>query len=90
LKIHPNDFALEEFLLSLSKEHLGVVEHLVGCATCRRRFFGFRRRPGPLAMKVADVLSWPSGAVDYRSLIQESEARLRDREQAMIKERSSS
>ncbi len=39
-------------------------------------------------MKVADVLSWPSGAVDYRSLILESEAKLRDREQAMIKERA--
>jgi tetratricopeptide (TPR) repeat protein len=39
-------------------------------------------------MKVADVLSWPGSPVDYKSLIQESEARLRDREQAMIQERA--
>ena len=28
LKIHPNEFILEQFLLSLSSQHLDVVEHL--------------------------------------------------------------
>ncbi len=88
MKIHPNDFVLEEFLLSLSREHRSVVEHLVDCRSCRNRLFGFRQRSGPLAMKVADVLSWPGHLVDYRSVIQESEARLLDREQAMIQERA--
>lgn len=88
MKIHPNDFVLEEFLLSLSREHRSVVEHLVDCRTCRSRLFGFRHRSGPLAMKVADVLAWPSSLVDYRSVIQETEAKLLDREQAMIKERA--
>lgn len=89
MKIHPNDFALEEFLLSLSKEHLGVVEHLVICGTCRRRFLGFlRQRSSPLARKVADVLPWPGSPSDYGALIWESESKLRSREQALFKERA--
>ncbi|HEX9944434.1 MAG TPA: hypothetical protein VGG03_20685, partial [Thermoanaerobaculia bacterium] len=88
MKIHPNDFSLEEFLLSLSKEHLGVVEHLTRCATCRRRFLGFlRHRPGPLAKKIADVLPWRGRPADYSPVFQESQQNLQDRESAMLKER---
>jgi tetratricopeptide (TPR) repeat protein len=87
LKIHPNDFALEEFLLSLSKEHLGVVDHLVGCITCHRRFRRFLRGDkGPVARKVADVLAWPQSAPDYSSLWECAEF-FKEREQMLMKER---
>jgi tetratricopeptide (TPR) repeat protein len=89
LKIHPNDFALEEFLLSLSKEHLGVVDHLVRCSTCRRRFLGFLRSgSGPVARRVADVLPWPIEPVDYGTLIQDNAKEFRSREQVMARERA--
>lgn len=89
MKIHPNDFALEEFLLSLSKEHLGVVDHLVRCSTCRRRFLGFLRSgSGPVARRVADVLPWPVEPVDYGTLIQHNTREFRSREQVMAKERA--
>jgi tetratricopeptide (TPR) repeat protein len=89
LKIHPNDFALEEFLLSLSKEHLGVVDHLVRCATCRRRFLGYLRSGrGPVARRIADVLPWPIEAVDYGSMIRHNEKEFRSREQVMARERA--
>jgi len=89
LKIHPNDFALEEFLLSLSKEHLGVVDHLVRCSTCRRRFLGFLRSgSGPVARRIADVLPWPVEPVDYGMMIQHNAREFRSREQVMAKERA--
>jgi tetratricopeptide (TPR) repeat protein len=89
LKIHPNDSALEEFLLSLSEEHLGLVDHLVRCLTCRRRFLGsMRNGSGPLARKIADVLPWPGKRVDYGQIIRSHEGRLHDRSMAMAKERS--
>lgn len=88
MKIHPNDFSLEEFLLSLSREHLGVVEHLSRCATCRRRTLGLlRHRSGPLAKKVAGVLSWPGKPVDYGQVLREREQAFRARERAMAEER---
>lgn len=89
MKIHPNDFALEEFLLSLSKEHLGVVDHLVGCSLCRRRFMGFMRsHSGPLARKIADVLHWSAEPTDYGSMIRDNEKELHNREQVMARERA--
>jgi tetratricopeptide (TPR) repeat protein len=88
LKIHPNDFALEEFLLSLSREHLVIVEHLSRCATCRRRFMGFtRHRSGMLANRLAEVLHWPQGPDDYGPVLREHEQSFREREQSMAKER---
>ena len=89
MKIHPNDFSLEEFLLSLSREHLVVVEHLSRCTTCRRRTLGLlRHRSGPLARKVADVLAWPGKAVDYGQVLWDHEQSFRVREHAMAQERS--
>jgi len=88
LKIHPNDFALEEFLLSLSKEHLGVVEHLVVCATCRRRFLGsLRRRSSLTTQRVADVLRWPLSPGVYSQAFIDSERSMRQREKILAKER---
>jgi tetratricopeptide (TPR) repeat protein len=89
LKIHPNDFALEEFLLSLSTEHLGVVDHLVNCAICRRRLQGWmRHRSGPVARKLADVLRWPVEPADYGQALKDSEELFRDREQILVQERA--
>ena len=64
MKIHPNEFTLEEFLLSLSRQHLEVVEHLVGCATCRGRFQGLVRQRS-LSKQTADVLQWSRQPAEY-------------------------
>jgi tetratricopeptide (TPR) repeat protein len=89
LKIHPNEFLLEELLRSLSREHLEVVEHLAGCVTCRRHLKGFpRRRSGPIAAKLADVLQWPQQTVDYGSALRETERTLEHRELALAQERA--
>jgi tetratricopeptide (TPR) repeat protein len=87
LKIHPNGFTLDEFLLSLSRQHLEVVEHLTGCATCRRRFQGLVRQRA-LSKQTADVLPWPRRATDYGPALDDSGQALLSRERAMAKERS--
>jgi tetratricopeptide (TPR) repeat protein len=80
---------LEEFLGSLSREHLRVVEHLTRCATCRRQLQGFSRgRPGPVARRLADVLQWRGKAVDYEAAIQETERVLQTSERALAEERA--
>jgi tetratricopeptide (TPR) repeat protein len=86
LKIHPNEFTLEEFLLSLSSPHLDVVEHLVGCATCRRRFQGLVRQRS--LAKTADVLPWSRRPTEYGPALAESGQVLLDRERAMARERA--
>jgi tetratricopeptide (TPR) repeat protein len=91
LKIHPNDFALEEFLLSLSREHLGVVDHLVRCATCRRRLLAFlRHRSGPLARKIADVLPWPGkpATAEYGPILQRHHVEFQSRGSILAQERA--
>lgn len=47
MKIHPNDDALEEFLLSLADPHRALVRHLATCAYCRARV-AYLPRPVPL------------------------------------------
>jgi tetratricopeptide (TPR) repeat protein len=47
VKIHPNDDALEEFLLSLADPHRALVRHLAMCAYCRSRI-AYLPRPVPL------------------------------------------
>lgn len=89
MKIHPNEFLLEEFLRALSGEHLELVEHLASCAPCRLRFGNFTRgRSGPVAQKVADVLQWPQRPVDYGRTFHATERVLRDRECTLAAERS--
>lgn len=89
MKIHPNEFVLEEFLLSLSRERLEVVEHLARCAHCRRRLQGLRRcRQGPVLEKIATVLQWPQKSVDYEPSFQETERVLQNRECALAEERA--
>lgn len=56
MKIHPNDLALEELLLSLGSDHRAVLDHLVRCESCRRRLHELReQRP----FRSAKVLGWP-------------------------------
>jgi len=89
LKIHPNHFALEELLLSLSREHLEVVDHFTRCATCRRRFQELmRHRTGPIARKLAQVLPWPPTPADYGPALENTEQFLEDREHVVVKERA--
>jgi tetratricopeptide (TPR) repeat protein len=91
LKIHPKDFALEEFLLSLSREHLSVVAHLASCGVCRRRFLGLmRHRSGPVARRMADVLHWPERPADYTPALHGSEQVFQDRQDILSEERSES
>jgi tetratricopeptide (TPR) repeat protein len=86
LKIHPNGFTLEEFLVSLSRHHLEVVDHLVGCATCRRRFQGLVRQRS-MSKKTADILQWPRSPAEG-SARAEGQRILDDRQKALAKERS--
>jgi tetratricopeptide (TPR) repeat protein len=86
LKIHPNGFTLEEFLVSLSRPHLEVVDHLIGCATCRRRFQGLVRQRA-MSKKTADILPWPSRPANSASTPAEGQGLL-DRERALAKERA--
>jgi tetratricopeptide (TPR) repeat protein len=86
LKIHPNGFTLEEFLVSLSRPHLEVVDHLIGCATCRRRFQGLVRQRA-MSKKTADILPWPRRSADSGPVPAEGEGLL-DRERALAKERA--
>ena len=66
MKVHPNNFVLEEFLLSQSESHLAVLEHLTVCSTCRRRVQGFRREyVRQAARRLAEVLPWPGTVTDY-------------------------
>lgn len=89
MKIHPNHFVLEEFLLSLSREHLEVVDHLTRCATCRRRFQDMMgHRAGPVARKLAQVLPWPPAPADYGPALEGTEKFLEERERVMLKERA--
>jgi tetratricopeptide (TPR) repeat protein len=85
LKIHPNGFTLEEFLVSLSRPHLEVVDHLVGCATCRRRFQGLVRQRA-MSKKTADILPWPRR--DAESAAPTKGQELLDRERTLAKERA--
>lgn len=89
MKIHPNQFSLEEFVLSLSREHLEVVAHLTRCAACRRRFQQLvHHRSGPIARKLAGVLQWPRGPLDYGPALEETESFLQNRGRALAKERA--
>jgi tetratricopeptide (TPR) repeat protein len=89
LKIHPNDFALEEFLLSLSREHLGVMDHVARCATCRRRFQGLMsHRSGPIAKRLAEVLQWPDHLPEYGKAFDGGEQMLKERERILSRERA--
>ncbi len=83
MKIHPNGFTLEEFLVSLSRHHLEVVDHLIGCATCRRRFQGLVRQRS-MSKKTADILLWRKSTEDGPA---KEEGLVLDREQALAKER---
>lgn len=74
MKIHPNGIVLEEFLLSLSNERLGVLEHLVRCPECQKKVSAFRRRHrGPVARRVAEALGWPCDPAQYSGPLRKSE-----------------
>jgi len=86
LKIHPNSYTLEEFLVSLSRQHLEVVDHLVGCAACRRRFQGIVRQRS-MSKKTADILLWPHRPAESCPSLAAGQT-LFERERALAKERA--
>ncbi|HEV2851210.1 MAG TPA: hypothetical protein VHC97_00245 [Thermoanaerobaculia bacterium] len=89
MRIHPNRYSLEEFFLSLSREHLEMVVHLTRCATCRRRFQDLLRgTSGPIGRKLAEVLSWPRTPADYGPALRETEQLLHQRGHRLVRERS--
>lgn len=89
MKVHPNNFVLEEFLLSLSKDHLALVEHLTWCSTCRHRVQGVRDEYLKRATRrIAEVLPWPSTPADYTDAFRGSQNAVHDRDQALAKERA--
>jgi tetratricopeptide (TPR) repeat protein len=89
LKIHPNTFALEELLLSLSVEQMGVVDHLTRCSTCRRRFQSLaQQRSKNLARQLADILEWPQKNSDYEPALEQTQSVCQGRERLLAKERA--
>ena len=68
MKIHPNDDALEEFLLSLGDPHLSLVRHLAWCSICRSRL-AYLPRPLPLH---PDTPPGRSAVLDYEAALAES------------------
>lgn len=89
MKIHPNAFALEEFLLSLSVEHLEVVDHLTRCLTCRRRLQSLvQQRSNCLARQLAEILKWPRKSCEYEPALDETERVFQGRERLLARERS--
>lgn len=89
MKVHPNNFVLEEFYLSLSKDHLTLMEHLIWCQTCRHRLEGIRdRHLEGAARRIAEVLPWPGPSTDYTEAFRGSRKTVRDRDRALAKERA--
>ncbi|HEX4963707.1 MAG TPA: hypothetical protein VF173_22970 [Thermoanaerobaculia bacterium] len=86
MKIHPNGFTLEEFLLSLSRERLAVMRHLIDCTTCRHRFLGILHQRS-LSKRTADVLPWPDTPTDYEPAWERSGKVTLDQGRSLEKER---
>lgn len=89
MKVHPNNFVLEEFLLSLSDDHLAVVDHLTVCSTCRRRMQGFRNQHlRRAARRMAEVLPWPGTTADYTGAFRQSASTVQRLGRTLEKERA--
>lgn len=89
MKVHPNNLVLEEFLLSLSKDHLALVEHLTWCKTCRHRVHGLRDRHLKRAAKrIAEVLPWPEAPAGYADAFRGSTSAVQERDRVLAKERA--
>lgn len=87
--MHPNGFVLEELLLSLSKEHLDVVDHLTQCPACLEQVRILRRsRPSPVAGRLAEVLGWSGEPADYSVSLQKSGNVVRNHHALLKKERA--
>ncbi len=87
MKIHPNDFALEEFFLSLSSERRTVMEHLIRCGNCRKRIGRLLyRQPVKASQEMAGVLRWPESPEDYELALTQS-SKVQRHQFALIKER---
>lgn len=83
MKIHPNELALEELLLSLGSEHQPVLDHLVRCENCRRRIQELRQRP---PVRAAGILGWPIDP--YAEAMDRSQPEVAAHSRALTRERA--
>lgn len=83
MKIHPNELALEELLLSLGSEHQPVLDHLVRCESCRRRVQEMRQRP---PVRSAGILGWPIDP--YAEALHRSQPEVAAHSRALARERA--
>lgn len=82
MKTHPGEEVLEDLFLALDRRGLAILEHLVGCASCRARFLFLPRpeRP-PLEGEVR------FGAPNYERVLAEVAPAIRSFELALREER---
>lgn len=83
MKTHPSEEVLEDFILSLDRGRLAVLDHLIGCASCRARLLFLPRpeRP-PLEGEVR------FGAPNYDRVLAEVGPVVRSFERALKEERA--
>jgi tetratricopeptide (TPR) repeat protein len=77
MKLHPHEMLLQEFVDGVPEEHRRLLEHLLGCESCRERIRPFlrRRQPTALTERMAAVLQWNgSKPSDYSQVLQRSAA----------------
>lgn len=79
MKLHPNEFTLEELYLSHGREHQALLDHLTSCSSCRQRLQELiQRHPKDLAIR---------GEAGYEEMLDRSEQVLEGRQAALRKER---
>lgn len=80
MRIHPNDFLIQDLLTATSDESGDVLDHVIGCTDCQTQFKALlRARPSPPT---------PSNSSGYGEVIDRLSPRARQLEAAAAKERS--
>lgn len=88
MKIHPSDTLLEELSLSLQTEHRPILEHLVGCEECYRRFRALRsRQPGSLEKRVGTAMGFPGTPTEYDEALARVRPEVETHRRALSQER---
>jgi tetratricopeptide (TPR) repeat protein len=87
LKIHPNDVLLEEMLLSLEGRQRNLLEHLVGCETCRDRVGSLMRSRSRFSAAVARALGLPTSPDEYDEALRRTSPEIENRVRTLASER---
>jgi tetratricopeptide (TPR) repeat protein len=80
LRIHPNDFVLEEFYLSLGSEHRSLLEHVAACSACVDRL--------QVLMNQHRRDAQGEGKASYEEVLDRGQQVLEDRQAVLERERS--